>query len=629
MSDNKYRIIFGAHMLKEIVYNRKEENAFSLLELSVAVGVAAIVAVAGVVATTAFIGSAETKRDNYTSNANSAIDNAREASAALADGFYDEGGGGEGGGGAPNPFLNFAYNGATNGGLTFTRGESAQSFMPNSIYSGATYSIVSGSLPNGVTLNPTTGAITGPSDWGFNTTQAGGTGNDAGRSVVSTSDGGTIITGVFTGIASFGTTTLTSAGGEDIFVAKVDASGDYVWAVRVGASGNDYSYSATATDDGGAVITGWFYNTVSFGALSSLTSQGNADIFIAKINSGGTWQWSSRAGGTGNDEGFSVSMTSDGDKLLLSGRLTGTASFGSTSLTSSGGEDIFAARLNTSNGSWDWATKAGGSGNETGLSIAAADDGSAAVTGFFHNTAWFGSTSIQSTNNINGDIFIAKVNSDGTWGWAKRAGGSRFDVGRSVVFNDSGEIFVTGAFEETASFGSDSLTASGAYDIFVAKLNADGTWAWAKKAGGTSTEYGLSITTVSDGAVLTGIFEGATTIGSNSLTHSGGTDIFVAKIGNDGTWGWAKRIGSTGADEGNSVSKAVDGGVIVSGSFSGSITIGSNSLTSNGGTNIFTAKINSNGEWATSAIQFVNENVTVRVEDGQNSYEYPISIIAG
>jgi hypothetical protein len=80
-------------------------------------------------------------------------------------------------------------------------------------------------------------------------------------------------------------------------------------------------------------------------------------------------------------------------------------------------------------------------------------------------------------------------------------------------------------------------------DVFVAKLNADGTWAWATKAGGTGTDYGNSVSALADGSsIVTGYFTGSAIFGSTSLTGAGGSDVFVAKINADGTWSEASSL---------------------------------------------------------------------------------------
>ncbi|MCX6410212.1 MAG: hypothetical protein NT143_07230, partial [Actinobacteria bacterium] len=128
-----------------------------------------------------------------------------------------------------------------------------------------------------------------------------------------------------------------------------------------------------------------------------------------------------------------------------------------------------------------WATKAGGTGNDYGNDISALPDGSSIVTGYFQGTATFGSTTLISAGG--NDVFTAKMNADGTWAWATNAGGTGYDYGKAISALPDGSSIVTGYFADTATFGSTTLTSAGIYDVFTAKMNADGTWAWATKAG--------------------------------------------------------------------------------------------------------------------------------------------------
>ncbi|MDX9776786.1 MAG: SBBP repeat-containing protein, partial [Petrimonas sp.] len=96
----------------------------------------------------------------------------------------------------------------------------------------------------------------------------------------------------------------------------------------------------------------------------------------------------------------------------------------------------------------------------------------------------------------------------------------------------SGNCYVTGNFNGTASFGATNLTCSGDYDIFVAILNTSGAWQWAVQAGGAGTDQGNSIAVDSSGnCYVTGYFSGTASFGATNLTSSGGDDIFVAKYG--------------------------------------------------------------------------------------------------
>ena len=428
-------------------------------------------------------------------------------------------------------------------------------------------------------------------------TKAGGSGDDVGYGTSALPDGSSIVTGYFSGTATFGSTTLTSsAGSRDVFTAKMNADGTWAWAAKAGGPGYDKGEGVSALPDGSSIVTGYFDGTATFGS-TILISGGSGDVFVAKMNADGTWAWATQAVGSGYDyaSGASISALPDGSSIVT-GYFTGTETFGSTILSSSaGGWDVFTAKMNA-DGTWAWATKAGGDaydGSE-GYAIAARPDGSSIVTGKFRGTATFGSTTLTSAGGMCADpylkrcldVFTAKMNADGTWAWATKAGGTENDYGRGISTLPDGSSIVTGNFSGTATFGSTTLTSAGSDDVFTAKMNADGTWAWATQAGGTGDDVGYGISALPDGSsIVTGLFVGDATFGSTTLTSSAGsTDVFTAKMNADGTWAWATKAGGSGGDYGNGVSALPDGSSVVTGYFSGTATFGSTTLTSAGGT---------------------------------------------
>ena len=119
-------------------------------------------------------------------------------------------------------------------------------------------------------------------------TRAGGTGNDRGYGITSLGDGSSIVTGYFEGTASFGDTTLTSAGGVDVFTAKLNRDGSYAWAKQAGGTGADLGLGITSLADGSLIVTGYFSGTASFGD-TTLTSAGDRDVFTAVLDANGNW----------------------------------------------------------------------------------------------------------------------------------------------------------------------------------------------------------------------------------------------------------------------------------------------------------------------------------------------------
>ena len=195
-----------------------------------------------------------------------------------------------------------------------------------------------------------------------------------------------------------------------------------------------------------------------------------------------------------------------------------------------------------------------------------------------------------------GEVFAQSPN----YLWAKSAGGTSSDWGKSVATDASGNVFVCGVFESLSiTFGSYTLTNASASsgDIFLVKYDASGNVIWAKSAGGTDDDYGYSVATDASGnTFVTGRFHSPSiTFGSYTLTNAsaGSGDIFLVKYDASGNVIWAKSTGGTTEDKSSSVATDARGNCFVTGGFwSSSITFGSYTLNnaSAGKGDIFLAK---------------------------------------
>jgi len=436
-----------------------------------------------------------------------------------------------------------------------------------------------------------------PTLWSY-ATRAGGVSLDFVADVSALGDGSAIITGYFGGTATFGPNlTLTSAGSADVFVAKIGADGTWAWATRAGGIDSDQGTGVSLLSDGSAIVTGAFGGTATFGPNLTLTSAGNADVFVAKIGADGTWAWATRAGGIDSDQGMGVSLLSDGS-AIVTGAFGGTATFGpNLTLTSAGSPDIFVGMI-LPHGDWAWATRAGGIDSDVPTGVSAVGDGSAIVTGYFGGTATFG-PNLTLTSAGSFDVFVARIGADGDWTWANRAGGNDLDFATGVSALSDGSAIVSGDFEGTATFGPNlTLTSAGGREVLVAKIGADGDWTWATRAGGSGGDQARGVSALGDGsAIVTGFFEGTAAFGPNlTLTSAGSPDIFVAKILPHGDWAWAHPAGGGDFEQGWDVSALSDGSAIVTGFFEGAAAFGPNlTLTSAGGFDVFVARINASG----------------------------------
>ncbi len=428
-------------------------------------------------------------------------------------------------------------------------------------------------------------------DWHW-AKQAGGPNHDYGISIATDANGNSYVTGYFSDISSFGRTTLNSSGLFDVYVAKLDPSGNWLWATNAGGVDNDYGDAIALDDSGNIYVTGYFNGTASFGSIT-ITSSGGLDVFFAKLDPNGNWLWAMKAGGAIDDYGSGIAIDITGN-CYITGTFQGTALFGDTTLTSGGSRDVFVGKLD-SNGNWLWIKKGGGSsGGKTCNAIATDIYGNCVVTGYFMGNVGFGSTTLNNSTNYS-DTFAAKLDSNGNWMWATRASASLQIQAYGISTDSACNSYVIGWFKSTATFGSITVGhITNNTDMFVAKLSPNGTWLWAKKAGGSNNDDGYGIKTDAAGnSYLTGSFEGTAYFGSSSISinPSGEKDVYVAKIDNNGNWLWAIQAGGTSYDYCFGIDIDEQDNCFVTGSFMGAPQFGNSILASSGGYDTFIAKV--------------------------------------
>jgi len=322
---------------------------------------------------------------------------------------------------------------------------------------------------------------------------------------------------------------------DDIFLAKYDTSGNVLWAKSADGTGDDGASSVAVDASGNIYVVGYFGDTLTFGS-TTLTNAGHYDIFLVKYDTSGNMLWAKSAGGTGDDNAYSVTVDASGNSYVAGSFLSPTLTFGSTTLTNASSDgDIFLAKYDAS-GNVLWAKSAGGTDGDVASSVAVDASGNTYVAGWFYSpTLTFGSTTLTNTNVWEDDIFLAKYDANGNVLWAKSAGGTDDDVASSVAVDASGNTYVAGWFySPTITFGSSTLTNTNVWedDIFLAKYDANGNVLWAKSAGGTDDDGASSVAVDASGnTYVAGWFLSPTiTFGSTTLTYAGSGDIFLAKL---------------------------------------------------------------------------------------------------
>jgi len=281
--------------------------------------------------------------------------------------------------------------------------------------------------------------------------------------------GNCCLTGMYRYTIDFGSYSLMSVDwGQDIFIAKIDTNGNWLWAKSAGGTGSDCGQGIVTDNSGNIYVTGWFYETATFGSYS-LTG-GGLDIFVAKMDTNGNWLWINSAGGSSSETPSDITHDNQGN-LYITGRFYGSANFGSFSIINNDNEaKVFVSKL-TDNGVWQWASQSEGTYSvASGLCVDNLQH--CIIIGMFREVMSLDSFSVISNGET--DIFIAKIDSNGEWLWVKSTGAENFDYGYSVSIDEDGSTYAFGRFSGEVYFDTTLLTSNiNEHDIFVAKLGSD------------------------------------------------------------------------------------------------------------------------------------------------------------
>ena len=409
--------------------------------------------------------------------------------------------------------------------------------------------------------------------------RAGGNGSDQGFSAALNQAGNAFVAGRFETMASFGGTTLTSRGADDVLLVKVDPLGQFVWAKRAGSPTSDQGRRVLATDDGGAVVTGRFTGSANFGDMG-FSSQGSDDAFLTKLSASGDFVWTLVAGGPNSDYGYALARDRENNSYW-GGRFQGAAVFGALNLTAAGANDAFLVKVDPG-GKLLWARKLGGSGEDWAKAIATTATGEVVLAGYFSDSAAFGTQNLTSAGNT--DVFLARLHASGEFLWAKRFGGAQAEEANAVITDAAGNIYLGGNFLGSVQFGQTTLTSRGERDVFLVKLNHEGVPLWAIQFGGPAWDEGWEVASATDGGVyVTGLFASTAGFGGFNLTSRGLDDAFLAKVNPSGSVVWAKQGGGAADDEGWGVAADRAGAVLFTGAFAGTARFDESILESTGG----------------------------------------------
>jgi len=324
---------------------------------------------------------------------------------------------------------------------------------------------------------------------------------------------------------------LTSAGINDIVVLKLDSAGNFNWAKRMGSVGYDWGNAIIGDNLGSIYLTGSFENTVDFDmgtGVANLTASGD-DIFVAKYDTAGNYIWAIRFGSTTDlDEGQALNIDPAGD-IYIAGNFGNTVDFNPGApifnLISAGSSDVFVLKL-TPAGNFIWADRFGGSLAQEPYAIETDAFGYAYVTGTFFGSSDFdpgtGTVSLSSAGQT--DAFIMCLTPAGALSWVKKIGTTYFDDARAIVIDAQNDIYISGSFWGTVDLdpgtGIILQTSNGSFDTYMDKFDNAGNLIWAKSWGSTFSDNSTDacLSPLDSGVLMVG----GTSIGSIDMNEGAG-----------------------------------------------------------------------------------------------------------
>jgi hypothetical protein len=405
---------------------------------------------------------------------------------------------------------------------------------------------------------------------------------DTKTALVSCEDGCFYMAGEFLDTAQFGVKTLVASGGTDVFLVKYTAEGEALWSVRMGASDDEYVQKIISDDEGNVVVVGYFYGTTQIGT-DSYTTYGSQDLFVAKYNAGGDFLWSFRVGGPMAD--YLTGLAADQDEnFIISGNFYDEITIGDTTLLSLSSSDIFLAKFNPG-GDLLWTLSAGGSSSDQVHSSACDADGNILIAGSFYYDFTFGDTTLSTQNPVgafiakympsgqlsqvfqldgtyltteifvtaapggdfyisgnfseqitfgtktfnagefNQDIYIAKYDASCDLQWARHGFSYGSDQVVALETDNFGNLYLSGHYLDTLHFELLTLPYTlccGSREIFIVSYNPEGNVLFGEQISGTRANVQSIELNQQGNLLLSGLFTEEVILGPLSLSHYDG-----------------------------------------------------------------------------------------------------------
>ncbi|MFZ1676025.1 MAG: SBBP repeat-containing protein [Saprospiraceae bacterium] len=385
---------------------------------------------------------------------------------------------------------------------------------------------------------------------------------------------------------SAATNNKSDKGETDVFVTKHSPGGQLIWVATFGGSSTDTGFGIDIQDSGEVYVVGTFEGSGDFDPgddVLTLSSSGQEDMFIAKLNSSGALIWAKRIGSTNVDEANDVAIDHDGN-IYVVGRFVSTVDFdpgtATSNLTAGGAPDGFILKLN-SQGEFLWAFDIGSGDNDEAEAVVVDGENNVIVTGYFDGLTDFdpgpGQHNVSSSSG-SGDPFYLKLTPATAFVWVTTFTSSSYVFANDVDVDKDNNIVTHGFFRNSINpepgNSATVILTQGAEDSFTAKINHGGDVAWLHTLGGSSLEFGYGVAVDALGDVyVTGFYYDSPDFDPGDeeffLPSVGIEDTYLVKYNSDGEFVWVKQTGGTGSDAGYGIDINAGGDILLAGSYWG------------------------------------------------------------
>jgi len=379
----------------------------------------------------------------------------------------------------------------------------------------------------------------------------GGSNDDFGTVVRPTNDGGYIIAGYS---SSNDGDVSANHGNIDIWLVKITSTGLISWKKCLGGTGYEYAYDIKQTTDNGFIIAG--ANSANGGYITD--NHGLSDAWVIKVSDTGKIEWQKSIGGRMNDIAYSIQPITGG--YIMAGSTSSDSINGSPIGYHSGApysSDVWVVKLDDT-GNIIWQKAYGGTQTEAASGIIIAKEGGYTIA----------ATTYSSDGDVSGfhgtvynDIWILKIDDNGTLIWQKSFGGSSVDFSLNIVQSHDSSYSIIGT---TGSSDGDITVTYGGWDLWMINISSKGKLNWQKSYGGSKDDEAYDIQTTNDnGYVIAG-----TTYSNDGMPGSGWlgfNDGWIIKTDSVGNLDWKKRVGGGDDDHLSSIRQTTDGGYITAG----------------------------------------------------------------